>query len=162
MKEEELKKAQKWIIKTIKDPLVQLLYKNSFFTEKQLETFLIDIMSEEILEKKLSYKDKALIRSDKKISRGVFGRTLQQARKNMIRSTFTVLLLGYIGVLETPSLSLFLEASNKLERYMQELYVLKKENKMDLLDEIENNNLFILKNNLIKTLYSLFESKKRI
>ena len=72
-------------------------------------------------DRKVSYLDKVKMRTfNKKISRGSFNRTLQQARCNMVKSILTVLLLGYIGLLETPSLSPFLEASNKLNEYIKD------------------------------------------
>lgn len=52
------------------------------------------------------------------VSRGAFNRTLRQARKNVIQSIYTILLLGYLGAFESISLESYLEISNKLRTYM--------------------------------------------
>ena len=78
--------VQKWIKGVINDPLGKTLLINSQFTEIQLETLLIDVFAERVLEKKISYSYKVKMRlADKKISRGAFNRTLHQARSNMIK-----------------------------------------------------------------------------
>ncbi len=55
-----------------------------------------------------------LRRNKGKISRGAFYRTLQQARANISESVHTLLLLGWCGLLESPSLAPFVEASERL------------------------------------------------
>src|SRR5512147_1019308 len=90
-----------WLNGALNDPIVQILAKNSQLTKTQLETLLIDVLSENISGKELKYDDKAALRLTKaKISRGSFNRTLNQSRENVIRSIYTVLLLGYLGVFE--------------------------------------------------------------
>ncbi|HSQ49016.1 MAG TPA: hypothetical protein VLL96_04965, partial [Candidatus Deferrimicrobiaceae bacterium] len=54
-----------------------------------------------------------------KISRGSFNRTLKQSRENVIKSIYTVLLLGYLGVFETTTLDPYLEIANKLHDYVE-------------------------------------------
>src|SRR2546425_1047224 len=49
------------------------------------------------------------------ISRGSFNRTLRQARENVVEAIHTVLLLGYCGLTESPSIAPFLEASERLK-----------------------------------------------
>jgi len=157
----DLEKVQDWIKRTINDPLTKILLENSQFTQIQLETLLIDILAGRIADKKISCTEKSKMRlTEKKISRGAFNRTLQQARKNMTRSIWTVLLLGYLGVLETPSLSLFIETSNKLEDYMIEYNVVRNKLKNNLKDENTLKTMVIMQKNLKDAIYSLISPKK--
>jgi len=102
------------------DPIVKILAKNSHLTKIQLETLLIDILSENAAGKPLKYDEKARLRLTKaKISRGAFNRTLRQARENVIKAIYTVLLLGYLGIFESTTLDPYLEIANKLHGYLQ-------------------------------------------
>jgi len=99
--------------------MVKIFIKNSNLTKTQLETFLIDVLAENMAGKTLKYDDKARMRLLRGgVSRGAFNRTLRQARVNVIRSVYTVLLLGYLGVFETTSLDPYLEVANKLQTYL--------------------------------------------
>jgi len=70
--------------------------------------------------KQLNYDEKARLRLTKaKLSRGAFNRTLKQSKENVIKSIYTVLLLGYLGVFETTTLDPYLEMANKLKEYME-------------------------------------------
>jgi hypothetical protein len=111
--------VQSWLTGSINDPIVKIIAKNSHLTRTQLETLLIDILSENIAGKPLKYDEKASLRLTKaKISRGAFNRTLQQAKENVIKSIYTVLLLGYLGVFESTTLDPYLEIANKLHEYL--------------------------------------------
>ncbi len=113
-------KVQLLIKKSIDDPLVKILAKNSHLTRVQLETLLINILSESISGKKIKYEEKAKLRLTKsKISRGSFNRTLKQAEENVIKSIYTILLLGYLGIFESASLDPYIEASNKIREYVE-------------------------------------------
>lgn len=159
MSSDGVEKVQNWINRIINDPLAKILLENSQLTQIQLETLLIDILAEQLIDKKVSYIEKSMMRkTDKKISHGAFNRTLKQAKNNMTRSILTVLLLGYIGVLETSSLSPFLEASNKLEDYIREFN--NKENAFK--NENTLKSLTIFRENVKNTIYSLITPKKTI
>ena len=111
--------VQSWLTGSINDPIVKIIAKNSHLTTTQLETLLIDILSENIAGKPLKYDEKASLRLTKaKISRGAFNRTLRQAKENVIKSIYTVLLLGYLGVFESTTLDPYLEIANKLHEYL--------------------------------------------
>jgi hypothetical protein len=111
--------VQAWLNGSLNDPIVNILAKNSHLTKTQLETLLIDILSENISGKQLKYDEKARLRLTKaQISRGAFNRTLRQAKENVIKSIYTVLLLGYLGVFEDTTLDPYLEVSNKLRTYL--------------------------------------------
>lgn len=111
---------QSSIKKLMEDPLVKILAKNSHLTKTQLETLLINILSENIAGKPLKYEEKARLRLTKaKISRGSFNRTLKQAEENVIKAIYTIILLGYLGIFDTTSLNPYIEAANKLQEYVE-------------------------------------------
>jgi len=110
-------KTQKWLKRSLDDPFVGMLAKNSHLTKTQLETLLIDILAENATEKALKYQERAKLRLST-VTRGAFNRTLRQARKNIIRSIYTILLLGYLGVFEDTSLNPYLEIASKLKTYI--------------------------------------------
>lgn len=90
----------------------------------QFQTFLIDyIVSQKGLQmnensgKMYSRVDKTLV------SRGAFNRTLAQATRNIIQSIYTVFLLGYVEIFDTPTLEPFIETSNELRSYVDRLRV---------------------------------------
>jgi len=120
--------VQTWVIGLLADPLAKRLAKNSNLTETQIETFLIDILAEKIAEKKVLYQEKAKLRLLKSgVSRGAFNRTLRQARNNIIKAIYTVILLGYLGILEGPQLQPYMELANKLQTYRETYRALAKE-----------------------------------
>jgi hypothetical protein len=112
--------VQSWLTSALSDPITQILVKTSHLTPTQLETLLIDILSENIAGKPLKYDEKARLRLIKaKISRGAFNRTLKQAKDNVVKAIYTVLLLGYLGIFESTTLDPYLEIANKLNTYME-------------------------------------------
>ena len=112
--------VQAWLSGALSDPIVEILAKNSQLTKTQLETLLIDVLAENLSGKQLKYDEKANLRLTKaKISRGSFNRTLKQSKENVIKSIYTVLLLGYLGVFESTTLDPYLEIANKLHQYME-------------------------------------------
>jgi hypothetical protein len=110
--------TQNWINYTLNDSLVKILSKNCNLTKIQIETLLIDVLAENISDKSLKYDEKAKLRIFA-VSRGAFNRSLRQARQNVTQSIYTILLLGYLGVLEEVSLDPYLEAANKLKTYVE-------------------------------------------
>ncbi len=112
--------VQAWLNGALSDPIVQILAKNSQLTKTQLETLLIDVLAENLSDKHLKYDEKANLRLTKaKISRGAFNRTLKQSKENVIKSVYTVLLLGYLGVFESTKLDPYVEIANKLHDFVE-------------------------------------------
>jgi len=112
--------VQAWLNGALNDSVVKILSKNSHLTKTQLETLLIDVLAENLSSKHLKYDEKAQLRLTKaKISRGSFNRTLKQSKENVIKSIYTVLLLGYLGVFESTTLDPYLEIANKLHEYIE-------------------------------------------
>ena len=112
--------VQAFLNGALNDPIVQILAKNSQLTKTQLETLLIYVLAENMAGKQLKYDEKARLRLTKaKISRGAFNRTLKQSKENVIKSIYTVLLLGYLGIFESTTLDPYLEIANKLHEYIE-------------------------------------------
>ena len=104
------------------DPILSSLLARSNLTKAQFETVLMDLLGHDIANKRLTRNEMAeLLRGHQGISRGALNRTLRQARENISEAIHTVLLLGYGGLIESPSLAPFLEASETLRRKMREL-----------------------------------------
>lgn len=59
-----------------------------------------------------------IMRNPKGISRGALNRTLGQARENVSEAIHTILILGYAGVIDSPALAPFVEASELLKSQM--------------------------------------------
>ena len=113
-----LSDARHSIHDTVSDPVTNLLLESSHLTLSQLETLLADSVSHE---KTIKKDQRRLFRpSEKRISRGSYNRSLIQAQTNVIRSIYTVLLLGYVGLFDTSALQPFIELSDTLQGYIQE------------------------------------------
>ena len=84
-------------------------------------------MSENLFDKSLKYDEKAHLRN-LSVTRGAFNRSLRQARQNVSRSIYTILLIGYLGILEELSLEPYIEAANKLKTYVNTQRELAKKN----------------------------------
>lgn len=111
--------VQKWLSGSANDPIIKILSKNSNLTKTQLETLSIDFLAPNISGKSLTNHEKALLRLTKTgISRGAFNHTLKQARRNIIQSIYTIILLGYLGIFEDTCLDPYLEVANKLKEYV--------------------------------------------
>jgi hypothetical protein len=102
----------------IRDPISKMLLANSQLTSTQLETLITDSLTSTVATPK---SQKRMFRPSKAhISRGAYNRTLIQAQNNVIRSIFTILLLGYLELFDSASLQPFLELSDTINSYAQE------------------------------------------
>ena len=100
----------------LKDPIISRLLLRSNVTQAQFETLLVDQLGHDMANKQLTRSEMAqLMRNAKGISRGALNRTLRQARENVSEAIHTILLLGYGGIIESPSLAPFVEASDLLK-----------------------------------------------
>ena len=146
-------KIQSWIKRLLEDPLTEILLNNSLLSKIQLETLLIDLLSEEITGNRINYEDKAKLRlNDKGVSRGSFNRTLKQANININKSINTVLLLGYLGVFKTPQLQPFIELSNNLNRYIKSYRSLWNIQNTESIENHKLEEITLLKNELEESL----------
>jgi hypothetical protein len=111
----------------LRDPVTQLLQEQSHLTHVQLETMLIDFLMDGFGGKRLDYETKATLRRAggkvkpvAGVSRGAFNRSLAQARKNVIKSIFTLILLGYLGLFESPSLKRYQDLAETIRSYSKD------------------------------------------
>ncbi len=110
------------IEETLRDRILSALLQRSNLTRIQFETLLVDQLGHDMANKRLTRNDMTQLRRDQKgISRGAFNRTLRQARENVVEAIHTVLLLGYSGLTESPSIAPFLEASERLKGQTSQL-----------------------------------------
>jgi hypothetical protein len=100
----------------LKDPIVSRLLQRSNLTRAQFETLLIDQLGHDMANKQLTRLEMAQIMRDQRgISRGSLNRSLRQARENVSEAIHTILLLGYGGLIDSPALAPFVEASELLK-----------------------------------------------
>ncbi|HVH15358.1 MAG TPA: hypothetical protein VNA15_06535 [Candidatus Angelobacter sp.] len=78
-----------------------------------------------------------LARNAKGISRGALNRTLRQARENVSEAIHTILLLGYGGLIDSPALAPFVEASELLKSQMTQFEELAEDNPRLYLERID-------------------------
>ncbi len=106
----------------VRDPVLARLLERSNLTKAQFETVLLEQIGSDLANKSLTREEMTQLRlPGQKISRGAFNRSLFQARTNIAQSVYTVLVLGYCGLLDSPSLAPFVEASDRLRRQTERL-----------------------------------------
>ena len=106
---------------TFRDPIVRILLEHSHLTKTQFESLLISLLGEELAGRCLSGQEKAKLRHGRpNLTRGAFNRTVTQARGNIVASIYTILLLGYVGLFDTPELTSFLEIAGRVRTYMDQ------------------------------------------
>ena len=114
--------SRRTIRQILNDPIAARLLARSNVTSIQFETLLLDQLGHDMANKRLTREEMAQIVRDKgRISRGAMNRTLRQARENVSEAIHTVLLLGYGGLFESPSLAPFVEASDRLRSQTEQL-----------------------------------------
>lgn len=107
---------QNMVNRSFKDQITAILLKNSNLTKIQYESLLIDYYTDNMSDNVITYDNKAIYRS-KKVSRGSFSRTLSQARRNIISSIYTILLLSYVGIYDTYPFEEYKNLAEKLSEY---------------------------------------------
>ncbi len=113
----------------LKDTIVSRLLSRSNLTRAQFETLIMDQLGHDMANKQLTRTEMAqLVRNQKGISRGALNRTLRQGRENVSEAIHTILLLGYGGLIDSPSLAPFVEASELLKSQMVQFEELAKDN----------------------------------
>ena len=113
------KTIQLCVKEIINNQFIELLLNKSNLTKIQLETLLIDILLDDTSQNQKLNDLKAQLRLKGPISRGSFNRTLKQAKKNILKSIITIVLLQYLNILEKGSLNSFIEISNRLNSYIE-------------------------------------------
>ena len=120
-------------LEILRDPIVKVLLDNSSLTQIQLETLLLNFHLDDLQGKPVKYADKSKLRhyrshkginpprSRKGVSRGAFRRVLGQAGTNIIKSIYTLMLLAYTGLMQSTSLQPYVQLSDMIESYLQEI-----------------------------------------
>jgi hypothetical protein len=99
------------VAKMAEDRFFTELVRRSGLTRKQVETLLLDVMSQRdgIT---MTSQQKAALRG---VTKGAYTRTKQQALRNVQKALYTLLLLTYLGLLTLPSYQWFFKLSEALE-----------------------------------------------
>jgi len=114
-------RAKASVKEILKDPIVSRLLLRSNLTRAQFETLLIDQLGHDMANKQLTRLEMAqIMRNQKGISRGSLNRSLRQARENVSEAIHTILLLGYGGLIDSPALAPFFEASELLKSQLSQ------------------------------------------
>lgn len=106
----------------LREPILKQLQEGSVLSKAQIETLLIDLVVEDSYGSHITYENKASYRSRKGassrgVSRGAFNRTLNQARRNLTRCFYTMLLLAYLGLFEFTIFRPFEEVAARIGDY---------------------------------------------
>ncbi len=106
----------------LREPILKKLQEGSVLSEAQIETLLIDLVVEDNYGSHITYENKASYRSkqgtkSRGVSRGAFNRTLKQARRNLSRCFYTMLLLAYLGLFENTIFRPFEEVAARIGDY---------------------------------------------
>lgn len=130
---QDIEKIREYVRNILSDPIVNKLLSYSNITRVQFETLLINFLLDEGAGKPVKYKVKGFLRSPTKkrrfraplktdgVTRGAFRRVLGQACANVIKSIYSLVLLGYVGILDSPSLHPYLDMSNIISNYMEQM-----------------------------------------
>lgn len=141
---------------TFQDRVLTALLSRSNLTKTQFETLLVDQLGHDMANKRLTRDDMTeLRRKNQRISRGAFNRTLRQARENVVEAILTILLLGYSGLTESPSIAPFLEASERLKGQTAQLQEIA-QNDLESYRRIVDSLIGVLDD----AVDSIFESKR--
>lgn len=129
----------------LKEPILKALLDQSVLTPVQLETLLIDLVVEGEYGDHIPYEDKATFRSrsgsrKSGVTRGSFNRTLRQARRNVTRCFYTMLLLAYLGLFNLTLFRPFEEVASRIGDYRRVREVLSGKTKLSK-EEMESYRL---------------------
>ncbi|MDT7877999.1 MAG: hypothetical protein RQ798_03745 [Candidatus Caldarchaeales archaeon] len=94
-----------------KEPILRLLLRGSSLTRRQLEALFLEA-EDYVLGRRRTFEEKARLLG---VSRGTYARILGQALRNVSQSLYTLLLLGYLGMLGERRFSWLMELGRALE-----------------------------------------------
>lgn len=119
---ETMKQLTSGAKQVLREPILKKLQEGSVLSEAQIETLLIDLVVEDNYGSHITYENKASYRSkqgtkSRGVSRGAFNRTLKQARRNLSRCFYTMLLLAYLGLFENTIFRPFEEVAARIGDY---------------------------------------------
>ena len=116
MTAEQVQSPIDWSLATVKsDRLAKMLLRNSHLTEVQFTSLVIDAL----WPTSPSPNENGGSRSSRRrVSKGAFNRSLAQARGNVIKAIYTVFLLAYFGLFDSPKLEPFLRLGDEMKTFL--------------------------------------------
>ena len=116
MTNKEILEIRKRVREALKNPVIELFFSKAKtdgkgtkewinLTKIQLETLIVDLVADEI-NPNLGYQERAKVRG---VTKRAFYRTLEQARLNLIRAIFTIMVAATLNVIDSPRLADFNE-----------------------------------------------------
>lgn len=150
---EETETVKKHLEKTFSDPLVKSLAPTSLFTRIQLESLIIDYILGALTTSYISPEEKARMRNiSRGKTRGSYNRTLAQSKRKLTSLLSSIVLIGYLGILDTNSVINLAETVANLHK-LQEQYLYspgfdEKEPNPELRHELSMQVISELKNRL--------------
>lgn len=118
MSAEHVQSPIDWSLARLRDdPLAKTLLANSHLTEVQFATLLIDVLwpASQMTLTDGEFQPRS---GRRRVSKGAFNRSLSQARRNVIRSIYTVFLLAYFGLFDSPKLEPFLRLGDEMKTFL--------------------------------------------
>ena len=94
------------------DDLLRFLLSNSSFTKTQIDSLLLAFKYKI---EGYSLSEIIKLRDSGPVTKGSYGRTLKQSKRNFSRSLYTLILAVYLGLLDNNTLNSIIELSNKLK-----------------------------------------------
>jgi len=118
MPEEQVQLPIDWALARLADdPFARVLLESSHLTKVQFETLVIDVMWS--TNQTSDENGRLGLRSSRRqVSKGAFNRSLSQARQNVIKSVYTVFLLAYFGLFDSPKLEPFLRLGDEMKSFL--------------------------------------------
>ena len=117
MTKKEIQEIKRQVKVIMSNPIINLFYSETDtkkgskewtnLTKIQLETLIVDLVTDET-NPELGYLERGEIRS---VTKRSFYRTLEQARLNLIRAMFTIMIAAVLNIIDSPRLSDFNELS---------------------------------------------------
>ena len=94
------------------DSLLRFLLNNSHFTKTQIDSLLLAF---EYKIEGYSLGEIVKLRDYGHVTKGSYGRSLKQSKRNFSKSWYTLVLAIYLGILDVNTLNSMIELSNKLK-----------------------------------------------
>ncbi|NHJ86708.1 MAG: hypothetical protein FK734_14685 [Asgard group archaeon] len=118
MNNNEFTIIKKQVREILSNPMIKLFYTNekdivkgskewTNLTKTQLETLVIDLVCDEV-NPNIGYLERGKIRG---VTKRSFYQSLEQARLNLIRAIFTIMIAGALHIIDSPRLADFNELS---------------------------------------------------
>jgi hypothetical protein len=105
-----------WSLARLKDDkLAKTILQNSHLSEVQFASLIIDVLWSTSQQ---SSGDGGPRSRRRQVSKGSFNRSLAQARRNIIKSIYTVFLLAYFGLFDSPKLEPFLRLGDEMKTFL--------------------------------------------